>query len=224
MACEMTMGNIRPRLLILIGATIVLAAVVVWQWAGGGEEDGVAFRRIEKLADNGDQAGLAEEASVKDVKVACRAVRAMGRVGRKALPGIRVAIKDERPAVREVAVLAVSQAGDEKEMPTLSAIVAKDKSPAVRAAAALSLGRMRAYTEMDTLLNAMADDDENVRRRANAAIEKIIGAGVTFKASAPPEKRRQDIALLRAMWNQMKAKTEFFYQAKKRREQAAGKG
>ena len=217
------MGNIRPRLLILIGATIVLAAVVVWQWTGGSDEAGDAFRRIEKLANNGDQAGLAAEAAVKDVQAACRAVRAMGRVGRKAMGGIRVAMKDKRPEVRQAAVIAVSHAGGEKETPTLSTVVAADDSPAVRAAAALSLGRMRAYTEIETLLNALADDDENVRRRANAAIEKIIGAGVSFKASDLPENRRQKIAELRALWNKMKAKTEFFYEAKKRREKAASK-
>jgi HEAT repeat protein len=210
--------------LILIGAAIVLAAVVVWQWAGGDDGDDATFRRIEKLADKGDQAALAEEASVKDVKVACRAVRAMGRVGRKAMGGIRVAMKDKRPAVREVAVLAAGQAGDEKDLPALSAIVATDKSPAVRAAAALSLGRMRAYTEMETLLNAMADDDENVRRRANAAIEKILGGGVAFKASASPEKRRRDIASMRALCKRLERPTEQFYEARKRREKAARKG
>ena len=216
------MGNIRPRLLILIFATIVLAVVVISQWGGGGGVDGAAFRRIEKLANNGDQTALEAEASVKDVKVACRAVRAMGRVGRKALGGVRAAMKDKRPEVRQAAVIAVSQAGGKKETPSVAAIVAADESPAVRAAA-LSLGRMRAYTEMDTLLNALADDDEDVRRRANAAIEKIIGAGVSFRASASEEKRMRDIASLRAIWNKMKAKTEFFYQAQKRREQAASK-
>lgn len=185
--------------------------------------DGAAFRRIEKLANNGEQTALEAEASVKDVKVACRAVRAMGRVGRKALGGVRAAMKDKRPEVRQAAVIAVSQAGGKKETPSVAAIVAADESPAVRAAAALSLGRMRAYTEMDTLLNALADDDEDVRRRANAAIEKIIGAGVSFRASASEEKRMRDIASLRAIWNKMKAKTEFFYQAQKRREQAASK-
>ena len=220
------MGNIRPRLLILIVATVVLALVVVWQWSVGGAEDGgdgEAFRRIEKFANNGDEGALAREAAVEDVKVACRAVRAMGRVGRKALGGIRVAMKDKRPAVRQAAVIAVSQAGGETDTPTVSEVVLTDESPAVRAAAVLSLGRMRAYTQMETLLGALDDKDENVRRRANAAIVKIVGASVGFKASASPEKRRQDIASLRSMWNRMKAKTEIFYKAKKRREQAAKK-
>ena len=217
------MGKIHPRLLILIGVTVVVAAAVVWRWTGGSDADIVTFRRIEKLANNDDEAALAAEASARDVKDACRAVRAMGRVGRKAISGVKAAMKDERPAVREAAVIAVSQAGGEKETPILSTVVAKDKSPAVRAAAALSLGRMRAYTEMDTLLDALSDEDEDVRRRANDAIEKIISAGVSFKASAPPEKRTRDIAELRAMWNTMKAKTEIFYQARKQRKQAAKK-
>ncbi len=217
------MGNMRPRLLILIAITIVLAVVVVWYWSGGGDVDAVAFRRIEKLANNGDQAALEAEASVKDVTEACRAVRAMGRVGPRALSGIRLALKDERPAVRQVAVIAVSQAGSETETPVVSTIVIKDKSPAVRAAAALSLGRMRAYKETETLLDAMADEDEDVRRRANAAVEKIIGAGVSFKASAPEEARRRRIAELRALWNQMKARTEQFYQMRKQRKPAASK-
>ena len=221
--CETTMGNIRPRLLILIVATIALALVVAWQWSGGGDADAAALRRIEKFANNGDQAALEAEASAKDVTEACRAVRSMGRVGPKALDGIILALKDERPMVREAAAIAVGQAGGESEAPVVSTIVMTDDSPVVRAAAALSLGRMKAYKEIESLLDALADEDEHVRRRANAAVEKIIGAGVSFDASAPEEKRRQQIAELRALWSEMKDRTEEFYQLKKRREQSASK-
>ena len=218
----------RPRLLILIGVTVILAVVVVWRWVGAsagdsGDGDAVVFRRIEKLANNDDQTAMVKEARSKNVKTACRVVRAMGRVGRKAVAPIRVAMKDKRPEVREVAVIAISKAGDEEDAPALSTAVIEDESPVVRAAAALTLGRMRAYPQVPTLLKAMDDDDENVRRRANAAIVKIIGASVSFNAAAAPEKRRRDIASLRTLWNTMKDKTETFYQSRKRYKQSAGK-
>jgi len=219
----MTMGNIRPRLVLLIGVAAILAAVVLWRlvWGGsgrGGEVD-QAVRRITKLADKGDTDGLAREAAGSNEEVACIAVRAMGRVGPRAIPNIERALQDERPRVRETAATAVSRAGDEKHTPVLAAVAAKDKSPHVRAAAVRSLGHMRAYNEMETLLTALADKDEIVRRRANAAIEKIIGAGVSFNATVPPEepKQKQAVDELRAMWRKMKDKTETFYKRRRQK-------
>ncbi|MDP6634269.1 MAG: HEAT repeat domain-containing protein [Phycisphaerae bacterium] len=209
----------------MIGATVILAVAVLWQWGGGsdgGDGEAAAYRRIKKLANNDAQDALVAEVSAKDVKAACRAVRAMARVGPKAIGGIRVAMKDTRPEVRQVAMIAVSQAGGEAETPVLSTVVMKDKSPAVRAAAALTLGRMRAYREVETLIKALEDDDANVRRRANAAVVEIIGASVSFDALAPPAKRQRDIAALRALWSTMKPRTEYFYESRKKHKQKAG--
>ena len=221
----MTMENTRSRLLILICVTVALVAVLVWRLtapSAPSDGDGVAFRRIQDLANNGDDAALVKEASNKDSKAACRAVRVMGRVGTRALPGIRAAMKDTRPEVRQEAMIAVSSAGNEGDTPVLSNVVAADESAVVRAAAARTLGRMKAYTEVELLLKAMDDDDLNVRRHANAAIVKIIGASVSFKASDPVEKRRADIASMRAMWGTMKAKTIEFYENRKRYRETHG--
>ncbi|MDP6045231.1 MAG: HEAT repeat domain-containing protein [Phycisphaerae bacterium] len=213
-------------------AAAVLAVVVLWTWIGrapsGGSDGYVAVqRRIEALAANDDQAALIAETRVKDEKAACMAVRAMGRLRLKfkaaSASGVRAAMKDPRPAVRQAATIAISHAGNEKDTPVVSAVLIEDKSPSVRAAAALTLGRMRAYTEMETLLKALEDDNMDVRRRANAAIVKILGASGGFNASDSPARRQSSIAILRGMWSQMRVKTETFYKARKKRMEAAEK-
>ena len=215
-------SNINPRILLLISLVVAIAVVGVWrlfdsdQQPDGSEGDGAALQRMRKLADNEDNEGMVKAAGAKDLRSARRSVRAMGRVGYKAILGIKAAMKDPRPEVRQEAMIAVSQAGTEKELPDVETVVLKDKSPAVRADACLALGRMKAYTKIDTLLAAMGDDDANVRRRANKAIVKIIGAGVSFNPKASVEKRTKAIAEMRSLWISMKAKTEQFYQNRKR--------
>jgi HEAT repeat protein len=215
-------SNINPRVLILIGLAFVIAVLGAWRLcgsgepAGGPEGDGAALQMMRKLADNEDHEGMVKAAGSKDLKSARRSVRAMGRVGYKAILGIKAAMKDPRPEVRQEAMIAVSQAGTEKELPDVVTVALEDKSPAVRADACLALGRMKAYTKIDTLLAAMGDEDANVRRRANKAIVKIIGAGVSFNPKASVEKRTKAIDKMRALWLSMKAKTEQFYQNRKR--------
>jgi len=220
------MGYVNRRLWILIAVTAVLAAVVLWTWmrpglSGGAEGYLAVQRKVEAIADSGDQEALVAETRVRDDKKACMAVRAMGRIGPKAAPAVREAMMDRRPLVRQAATVAIGNAGDETDVPAVSAVLIKDESPAVRAAAALTLGRMRAYTEMDKLLDALADDDLNVRRRANAAIVKILGVSAGFNASDAPARRQKAIAALRGMWAKMRTKTETFYEARKKRLEAA---
>ena len=213
-------NNITPLQWIGIGVLGVLAVAVAWQWGmfgGGANADATEFARIEAYARADDPEALVREITAnKDVKRVCRSVRTMGRLGSIAIKGIRVAMIDERPAVREAAMIAVSKAGTEKDTPVIATAAIDDKSPEVRAAAVLSLGRMGAYTEIETLLRAMNDENEIVRRRAEYAITEIIGAGVDFNPAAAEPERVRAIAELRTMWLSMKSKTEEFYQNRKR--------
>jgi len=205
--------------LILIGLLVIIAAVGVWRLVGGAasdNENAATFQRIEQYANNADHAALADAVADKDVKSSYRAVRVMGRVGPKAISGIRLAMVDKRPEIRVAAVIAVSRAGDETDRPVLAKIVVKDPSPEVKVEAAKTLGRTGAYTEIESLFQAMEDDDHRVRYAANAAIIRIIGASVSFDAKASPAKRKASIAELRTLYLSMKDKTEQFYQNRKR--------
>ena len=215
----MTMTGSRMRPAILIGIALVLGVVVAWRFTTGGDsvDADETTARIDKLERAGDVRELAREVAKADVRVARRAVLALGRVGREAVREIEQALKDTRPKVREAASVALGRAGDEDEAPALAAVATGDESSSVRASAVQALGRMRAYTEMETLLQALNDEDIAVRRRANTAIVKVVGAGVGFQASDPPAKRAQAIRELRAMWMKMKAKTEEFYKARRSR-------
>ncbi len=205
--------------MILIGLVVVLAALGLWRLIAGetpATEDAARFQRIKQLANNDDQAALAAAVTNKDVKSSYRAVRAMGRVGPKAISGIRLAMVDKRPEIRVAAVIAVSRAGDESDRPVLASIVANDPSPEVKVEAARTLGRTRAYTEIESLFQAMDDDDHRVRYAANAAIVKIIGASVDFDAKASSAKRKAAIKALRDAYASMKDKTEEYYRNRKR--------
>ncbi|MBT3199446.1 MAG: HEAT repeat domain-containing protein, partial [Phycisphaerales bacterium] len=141
-------NNITPLQWIGLGVLGVLVLAVAWQWGlfgGDSDPEATEFARIEAYARADDSEALVREVTdTKDVKRVCRSVRTMGRLGSIAIKGIRVAMKDERSAVREAAMIAVSKAGDEKDTPVMATAVLEDNSPEVRAAAVMSLGRMGA--------------------------------------------------------------------------------
>jgi len=215
-------NNMSKRLLIMIGVAVVLVAAVVWRWgpgaeiSGGDDGDLAVLKKIEKLVENDDHEALVKAVSSKNVKSACRAISAMRRVGPKAIKGVRAAMADPRPVVREAAVIAMDKVGGEADTPNLATVILKDESPDVRAAAALSLGRMKAYTELEALLKALEDDDQNVRSRANTAIVTIFGVSASFSASGSPAKRERDIAALRKLCKEVEAKTREFYENRRR--------
>jgi HEAT repeat protein len=213
------MKNIQPGLLILIGLLVVVAALGLWRLFSpetSGNENAVTFQRIKQLANNDDQAALADAVANKDVKSSYRAVRAMGRVGPKAISGIRLAMKDPRPKIRVAAMIAVSRAGDESDRPVLAKIVLADPSPEVKMEAAKTLGRTGAYTEIESLFQAMEDGNEKVRFSANESIVKISGVSVGFDAKAPSAQRKIAIGELRALYSTVRSRTEQFWQNKKR--------
>jgi HEAT repeat protein len=75
----------------------------------------------------------------------------------------------------------------------------------VRADAATALGVLRDVDSLPQLIGALEDDDPFVRARAAAAIEKIFGGDLYFRANDPPEKRREAIQRIREHWQAWQA-------------------
>lgn len=217
--------NLSARLALrigLIGLAAVLAAGVVWRLTTAGEGgDGPKdpdAARIDRLRRNRDVAALAKEAARAKVEVARRAVAAMARVGPQAAPQIRQAMNDPRAEVRESAVVALGRVSARVPLPVDMAALAKtareDGSLKVRAGAVTALGAIHAFEELETLLSAMQQDESlDVRRRAAAAVIRIIGVDVGFKAGDPPQKRQQAIERIRAVWDKDGPVIRQFYTA-----------
>ncbi len=202
--------NVPARLAVLILLAVVLAAGLVWHLTttsdgGGDEPKDPDAARIEQLKRSRDVATLAKEAAGAKVQVARRAVQAMGHIGPKAAPEIRKVMKDPRDEVREAAVVALGRVSAHvpppEDMAALAETSREDKAEKVRAAAVTALGGMHAFEEMETLLTAMQEDESiDVRRRAGAAVARIIGVDVDFKAGDLPQKRQQSIERFRVIW------------------------
>ena len=212
------------RLVILGGIAVVLAVIVGWRFIGGSGGSDDPFSRIDALEAAGDVDGLAREISNPNVKIARLAVLALGRIGGdQAVGQVVKAMKDIRPPVREAAAGALGQAGGEEQIPILAGAAAEDKAAIVRATALRALGRLRAYTQMEVMLEALDDPDEPVRRCANAAIEKVVGVKVGYRASDSPPRRQQAIARWQATWERIRAKTEAFYKNRARYRKQRGR-
>ena len=214
--------NVPTRLAVLIGIGVVLAAGVVWRLTtagdGGGGRKDPDVARIDRLRRNRDVAALAKEAAGPKVEVARRAVAAMAHVGPQAAPQIRQAMNDPRAEVRQAAVVALGRVSARVPQPVDMAALAKaargDGAVKVRAGAVIALGAIHAFEELETLLSAMQKDKSlHVRRRAAAAVVRIIGVDVGFKAGDPPQKRRQAIERIRAVWRKDGPVIRQFYTA-----------
>jgi len=195
------MSNRHLRLSVLIGAALVVGAAVTWRLATGGDR----YRR------KGDVAALGREVSNSDLKVAQRAVDALGVVGPKAVSEIEKAMGDDRPKVRAKAAIALASAGHRDRTALLAKAARDDPSADVRATAVSALGQVYAYNEMETLLAALEDGDVTVRRRAAEAICRITGVDFAFRADDPPEKRRKIIAIVRHLWPKMEPRVRDYY-------------
>jgi HEAT repeat protein len=167
--------------------------------------------RIERYRQEGNAGALAQEVETGDPTVGRAAVRAMGFMGKKALPQIEQALKDKRPEIREEAALAYGRAADQQEVRQLATVARVDPAPVVRAAAVTALGDARALDEMETLLAAADDPDRAVRVRAGAAITRIFGRRYELYIDGPPEERQRAIAALRVDWVAEQRGTRDYY-------------
>lgn len=215
--------NVPTRLAVLILLVVVLAAGLVWRLTTAGDGSAASNEpedpdaaRIERLKVNRDVAALAKEAAGPEVEVARRALEAMAHIGPEAAPQIRQVIKDPRPEVRESAVVVLGRVSARVPPPVdieaMADIAREDESLKVRAAAVTALGAMHAFEEMETLLSRMQHDESvDVQRRAAAAVIRIIGEDVGFKAGDSPQKRQEAIGRIRALWSKNGARIRRYW-------------
>ena len=143
-----------------------------------------------------------------DVKVACRAVLALGRTQRaEAVAHIKAAATDARPEVREAAAHAMGELREQADVPVLLDTVRNAvENENVRAAAAKSLGRLDVWDAMPTLLDAMADPSAKVRGQAYAAVRMIMQRDFGFRAEGPDAERQRIINRIRKEYPSMEAR------------------
>ena len=199
------MADGRALFAVLVVVALALAAAVVWQFAFAGGDDGAGLdehsARIDRLRRDGDVPALVREASNPNVRLATRAVEALGYAGPEALPHLERMIKDNAAReVRACAVAAFAQAAKPGQTRPVALALRDDPVPEVRANAAVALGHMHACDEMEALLSAMGDEDKKVRRRAAQAVHQITGVQFSFRAGDPPDRRRAAIQRIRFLW------------------------
>jgi HEAT repeat protein len=187
---------------------LALAAAAL---AAGCSEDTPA-RKIQRMADRGDVEGLAREAKTATPEFSRMAVSAMARVGPKAEPYVREAMRDSRPEIREVAVLVAPRVAPGKTAPEVAVMAREDPEPLVRSAAVTALGQMVAVDQSDAIFQALLDEDRMVRKRASEAIARMTGRSYDLYVDGPPDKRQQAVAALKAEWPQLQeAARKYFF-------------
>lgn len=124
---------------------------------------------LRDFKDNPDVVAALGEAAQHDSFWGVRneALRSLGRIaGPAAEKQILLAVDDDKPWVREVAVQELGTFKDDSSLgPKLAEVAAKDKAYRVRAAALGSLGQIKAPTAYDTLVAAVHTDspDDTLR-------------------------------------------------------------
>lgn len=187
------MTDTAVRLMLAVAVATMAAALV--GCGGGGDPD---TDRINRLQKQGNAAALEQEVEKADPRVACLAVRALGRIGPQAQPQIEKALQSQHPEVRQEAALVYPRAVRGTAAPPLASAARTDAEANVRAAAVTALGHMAAVDEIETLLAAVEDPDPLVRRRASEAIARIMGR--TYDFSGTPQQRREMAARVRERW------------------------
>ena len=202
----------RRQLGVSVAAALALTAVLIWRLATSQEDDLSGLdpdaARIEQHRREGNVEALAAEIEKPDAQVAALAVDALGRLGPKALPHIRRAIRDTRRPVRERAVLALARTASRGRTNLLAERAVRDEAASVRAAAVTALARLRAHDQMESLLDALGDGDRMVRQRAAQAFIRITGVDFGFRADVPPDDPAQLelVTRMRSAWKGMKAR------------------
>jgi len=172
--------------LAVAGVIVLAAAVVVLLRADQGGE--VIKPSTESLA-------LRVNAGDTD------AIHALPSGREEAIPVVTRLVRDPRPDVRVAAVAALSRFDREKiDQGAVAEALSQDSHAAVRAAAAKTLGTIHAWDAMPQLVAALRDPDETVRRRAGKAVERILGVGYGYDATAHPKQRERVVRQIEKEW------------------------
>lgn len=71
----------------------------------------------------------------------------------------------------------------------------------------------RDYRSLPTLIDLLEDEDPNVRGRAGAAIQKILGADFGFRANLPKEEREKIIEFIKQDYEQARPRLPVVYES-----------
>jgi hypothetical protein len=117
------------------------------------------------------------------------------------LPKFREALASSDPQTQVLAIDGIGSLRDSGDANALTAVVAdSSRQEEVRAHAIAWLGRLRCVPAGSVVIAALDDPSLAVRTRASRAIRSILGADFGYRASDPPDKRRQAIDKIRQIW------------------------
>ena len=157
---------------------------------------------IDRMRRNEDVPGLVRviEQAPNEAE-AVRAVRALHQIGgEKVEAPLKKAADDERPPVREQAVMSLAKVTRRKHVDKLVAVMRRDEDPTVRAAAATALGQVWACDEVPDLIDAMNDRNPIVQRRALWSVKRICGVEPGYEERDAAKLRRLRSGYYRAYW------------------------
>ena len=158
---------------------------------------------IRVLAAGGGDAAAERVASVarhEDTATATEAIVALGRMSSdRAVDALaEVAMKEERAALRQLAVTALSQHKTAKSVETFRQVVGHDPVPEVRAAAAMGLATQGGMDDVPLLVEAAgAETDLAATRSEVTAMGAILGVYFPNDPNDPPEVRQENLARTR---------------------------
>ncbi len=119
----------------------------------------------------------------------------------------RLAVEAKTPIERQKAAVTLADAGPEA-LDHLRRLSHESRDPMVRATCAQALANHGDYQSMDLLIELLQDDSPGnegklVRMRAAAALSQFLRQDLHFPAGGPPEERRQAVARIRKLWQDM---------------------
>lgn len=209
------------RLIILGGLAIVLAVVLIIQYAlpSGDEppETAPGKTTTPTAAGKDDPPGAAKPASPAAADTSYRRVFKIAEQPRPAdLPALKKEVQSPSWKNRHAAVVGIGRLKDKGDPATLQAVLTNaDEKAEVRAAAAEQLGEMRHVEAGPALIDTMSDQSALLRAASGVAITKIMGIHVDFRAHDTIEHREAAIRRARDRW-------ERFYQYHQQRRGRGG--
>jgi len=127
-----------------------------------------------------------------------RVARIAERPKPEQLAELKEGLTSKNDDTRETAVVGIRRLGPKADTRVLIEALRTDESPAVRVAAATALGQLKCWNAGPALMDALADPDARVRSRAGAALDRIIGLKMGFRANGP--NRQRVIRKIRTVW------------------------
>ena len=100
-------------------------------------------------------------------------------------------------------VLALTRAGRDS-LPELRQMLADATEPAIRAVCLQGLGDLYDYESLEAIIDGLEDPDVEVRTRAKAQVERMIGYRIGYDPDAPAAKRKELADFYRQEWARIK--------------------